>query len=110
MNSSRTNEAIINGDVDAVAFQNHVNTIHDRLGEAIITLPVQSSQLVYGLLVARTDWLTWSSKTVQRFINALSEAEEYLVPSVITKGEPYDQINDTRFIFVSFSDCIRCTS
>jgi len=80
VNTSRTTEAIINGEVDAVvAFQPHVSSIQNRLKEDVFIWPAQSNQLVNGILVSNVDWLSRNSDRVQRFLKALASAEKNLI-------------------------------
>lgn len=79
-NTARTSQAIVEGDVDAVvAFQPHVSDIQARMSSGVTTWPVQNDQLVYGILVADDDWLGQNRDTVQRFLQSLVDAEEYLL-------------------------------
>jgi NitT/TauT family transport system substrate-binding protein len=65
------------GEIDAlVAWQPYVNTLQQSLGSPL-TLPVQESQMVYGLLVARADWLEENAASVEQFLGALRNAEQY---------------------------------
>jgi len=77
---SGTLDALINHELDAVvAFQPHVDNLQAQFGEALLAWPVQSNQLVYGILAAKTDWLSANEDPVQRFLRALVEAEDYLI-------------------------------
>jgi NitT/TauT family transport system substrate-binding protein len=79
-NTARTTAAIVEGDVDAVvAFQPHVSDIQAQMSSGVTTWAVQNDQLVYGILVADDDWLGQNRDTVQRFLQSLAEAEEYLL-------------------------------
>ena len=71
--------AITGGEIDAImAWQPHVHQIQNELDNTVIW-PAQSNQPVFGILTARNEWLTQHAGTVERFLNALKEAEEYLV-------------------------------
>ncbi|MEJ2209261.1 MAG: ABC transporter substrate-binding protein, partial [Anaerolineae bacterium] len=79
-NTARTTEAILKGDLDAiVTFQPHVDDIQTRMSSGVTTWPVQNDQLAYGLLVADDDWLSQNHDAVQRFLQSLAKAEEYLL-------------------------------
>jgi ABC-type nitrate/sulfonate/bicarbonate transport system substrate-binding protein len=76
---SQTTDAIIKGEVDAVVtFQPHVGSLQSQMGDIAVTWPVQNNQLVYGVLVAKTDWLYPHKGMVERFLKSLTEAENYL--------------------------------
>ena len=78
-NTSQTTNSIANGDLDAVvAFQPYVSDIQAKLGEGVLTWPVQSNQLVYGVFVSRSDWLKSNSDVARRLVEALSEADDYM--------------------------------
>jgi NitT/TauT family transport system substrate-binding protein len=71
--------AIVGGQVDAIAaWQPYVNQIEKELSETVVW-PAQSSQAVYGVLVARNDWLAQHADSAERFLRSLHEAEDYLV-------------------------------
>jgi len=87
-NTSQTTNAIVNGDLDAVvAFQPYVNTIQTEMGSEVLTWAGQSNQLVYGVFVSRSDWLKGNSDVAQRFIEALSEADDYVAAHPDTAKE-----------------------
>ncbi len=71
--------SIVSGDVDAViAWQPYIYQARTKRPDLIVW-PAQSSQLVYGLLVSRAEWLTSHGDTARRFIQALQQAEDYAV-------------------------------
>jgi ABC-type nitrate/sulfonate/bicarbonate transport system substrate-binding protein len=77
--TSQTIAAIVDGEIDAVvAFQPYAASIQGLLGDEVMTWPVQNAQLVYGLLVGNADWLAQNSDTVERLLQALAKAEDYI--------------------------------
>jgi len=69
--------AINRGDVDAIiAWQPYINRMQKKVDGVV--WPAQSNQAVYGVLVARNEWIKQRTETVQRFLMSLAEAEDYL--------------------------------
>ena len=80
VSSSQTSSAILNGEIDAVvAFQPYVSSIQSALGNRALTWPVQSNQLVYGVLTANDGWLKQRGNIVERFLKSLDQAENYML-------------------------------
>jgi ABC-type nitrate/sulfonate/bicarbonate transport system substrate-binding protein len=72
-------EALSNGTVDAVVtWQPYLYQIHKQMANDIVEWPAQSGQQVYSVLSATTSWITTHNKTVNQFLTALSQAENYL--------------------------------
>jgi len=72
--------AIAAGEVDAVAIaQPHARLIQEQLGANGVVWPVQSNQSLYSLLIARDDWITRHPQGIRRFLQALAQAEAYLL-------------------------------
>lgn len=72
--------AIVNGIVDAIIiWQPYAYTIENLLGFNAVIWPAQSSQLTYIVEVARNDWITQHPDIVNRFLNSLAQAQDYLV-------------------------------
>jgi NitT/TauT family transport system substrate-binding protein len=64
--------------LDAIATaQPYANGARDRLGNAALVLPIQSSQPLFALVISRDDWISAHPETTQRFLASLAEAEEY---------------------------------
>lgn len=71
--------ALAAGEVDAiVTWQPYVGQAQRAVSGAVV-LPVQSSQAVFGVLVADTAWVQAHGDGLERFLLALWEAEEQLV-------------------------------
>lgn len=77
VNITHADDAIANGEVDAVmSFQPHTARILDS-GLDVIVLPAQGGQLVYGVVSARADWIAAHPETTRKFLNAIDTAERY---------------------------------
>jgi ABC-type nitrate/sulfonate/bicarbonate transport system substrate-binding protein len=73
-------DVIINGDVDAViSFPPYVETAQQQLGDNAVVWAAQSGQMLYGLITCRTEWVTQHPELVKRFLNAVSQTEDYMV-------------------------------
>ena len=73
-------DVVINGDVDAViSFPPYVETAQQQLGSNAVVWAAQSNQMFYGLITCRTDWITQNSELARRFLNAMSQTEDYMV-------------------------------
>ena len=71
--------AVANGTVDAlVAWQPYINQIQAQV-EGIVTWQVQNGQEAYGVLVCSNNWITQNPQTVEHFLKALEEAENYVL-------------------------------
>lgn len=72
-------EALTNGTVDAVVtWQPYLYQIHNQMANDIVEWPAQSGQQVYSVLSATTSWAEANDNTVTKFLNAISQAENYL--------------------------------
>lgn len=72
-------KAVASGEVDAlIAWQPHIHRIEKEVKEVFVW-PAQSSQVVYGLLLCSSPWLTRNSETVKGFLKSLWRAEDYLL-------------------------------
>jgi NitT/TauT family transport system substrate-binding protein len=75
--------AIITGDVDAlVTWEPFSNRIKTSMEGKVTIWPVQSSQPGYGLIVARNDWIAANQDVIERFLESLAAAEEFLIENV----------------------------
>jgi len=75
-----TMDAITGGDVDAVVVhQPYSHNIRERLGANGITWQVQSSQPIYTIVITRSDWISGHPKLVIQFLNALAQAEGFIL-------------------------------
>ncbi len=91
--------ATINGDVDAIiCWQPYVNEIQGRLGDDTVSWPAQSSQLIYGVIVCRNDWIAGHPELIDRFLKSLDEALEYNInhpdeaKAIVQKRLNYDDM------------------
>jgi NitT/TauT family transport system substrate-binding protein len=72
-------DVVINGDVDAVvSFPPYVETAQQHLGANAVVWAAQSNQMLYGLITCRTEWITQHPELVKRFLNAMSQTENYM--------------------------------
>ena len=75
---SQSEDAIINGDVDAViTWQPYVNMAQDRLGNSIVIWQAQSGQPSYWNIVGKDDWIAAHPKLVNKFLKSIAMAEEF---------------------------------
>jgi NitT/TauT family transport system substrate-binding protein len=73
--------AIANSEVDAlIAWQPYIHQILEKQPNVVLW-QAQNNQAVYGLLIGRDKWLTLHSNTVQQFLQALGQAEDYVLSS-----------------------------
>lgn len=71
--------AVVNGDIDAVVTgQPYVNSIKERMGLNAVSWPVQSSQLLFTLLVSTDEWIAKHPELVRKFLTSLAQAEEFV--------------------------------
>jgi NitT/TauT family transport system substrate-binding protein len=72
-------EALTNGTVDAVVtWQPYLHQISNQMVNNIVEWPAQSGQQVYSVLSATTSWAESNNNTVTRFLDAITQAENYL--------------------------------
>ncbi len=73
--------SIVNGTVDAIVSGTRAvhNQVQTQLGSNVITWPAQGIYSTHLFLVARSDWVVQHQKTVERFLKALSMAEDYII-------------------------------
>ncbi len=88
--------AIVGGDVDAIiAWQPCIHQIQQKQSN-LVTWPAQNSQAVFGLVLCRNEWLAQHGNTVERFITALNQAQDYTVAqpdqakAIVQKRLDYD--------------------
>lgn len=77
---SQSADAIIKGDVDAVAsFQPYTTAAQNELGDNVVLWPAQCSQAMYALVICRDNWITDHPELVTRLLKSLSLAEGYII-------------------------------
>jgi len=73
-------DAIVNGDVDAVATaQPYANSAAELLGPNAVFWSAQGGQLLYSNVIATEEWIINHPEQVKRFFKSLKDAEEYIV-------------------------------
>jgi NitT/TauT family transport system substrate-binding protein len=73
-------DTIASGAVDGIIyFQPYVYAMKNRLGTNGIIGRAQSNQLLYGVLSYRGGWIAKHPDLIEKFLRALSQAEDYLV-------------------------------
>jgi NitT/TauT family transport system substrate-binding protein len=71
-------EALAAGEMDAVVtWHPYLDRIMDRYGGDVILWPIQGSQLTYWNIIGRTVWTEANGQTIDRFLRAILQAEEY---------------------------------
>ena len=73
-------DAIVDGDIDAIVTQQpQVTSIGERLGANGVVWPVQSGQAMFSPMICRDEWITHHPELVNRLLNSLAQAEEYVM-------------------------------
>ena len=73
-------DLVINGSLDAVvSFPPYTETARQQLGDNAVGWSIQSRQEIYGLITCRADWIPQHQEVVKRFLNAISQAEDYMI-------------------------------
>ncbi len=73
-------EGILSGRAEAIiTLPPYTDEAVARLGNEARVWPAQTSQPVFVLLVARTDWIAGHGPSIERFLRALSEAEDFML-------------------------------
>ncbi len=73
-------DAFTNGSVDAVViWQPYISQIEKVMANDVVEWPAQSGQQVYCAVSATNSWLNSQNKTVTKFLEAISQAEDYAV-------------------------------
>lgn len=72
-------EALVSGDVDAVAaWQPYIDRIQEQMGDGVVLWSVQEDQPSYTLVMGTTGWITAHPDIARRFLQALVQAERYV--------------------------------
>jgi NitT/TauT family transport system substrate-binding protein len=73
-------DLVINGTLDAVvSFPPYTETARQQLGDNAVGWSIQSRQMIYGLITCRADWIPQHQEVVKRFLNAISQTEDYMI-------------------------------
>ncbi len=79
MNPSGLVEAIVAGTIDAaMIWEPNIYEISNRLGNNLVTFSGQSGQDFYFLMVTTNEVITARREAIERFLNALVEAEIFI--------------------------------
>ena len=71
-------DAFTNGSVDAVVVvYKYIDQSRERLGDDLVTWPIQSSQPSFTVLACRKDWGATHRDTINRFLESMKQAEGY---------------------------------
>lgn len=72
--------AVADGEVDAISTaQPYANGARDRLGDNAVFWPAQSKQPLFALVISTEEWIARHPRPAERFLRALSQAEDYTV-------------------------------
>ena len=89
---------VIAGDVDAViSFPPYVETAQQQLGDDAVVWKSQSNQMLYGVVTCRTEWLNQHPNIVKRFLNSMSQTENYITQhptesqAIVAKNNEFTQ-------------------
>lgn len=73
-------DAVVNGSVDAVATaQPSVNLAMEGLGDNAVVWSIQNNQPLYAQAIATKSWITEHPEICSRFLNAMYQAEIFLI-------------------------------
>ncbi len=76
---SQAVDSIVNGEIDAViTVPPYTDTILDTLGSGAALWPTQNSQMTQQLAICRDEWISQHPQLIERFLEALRQAEEYI--------------------------------
>jgi NitT/TauT family transport system substrate-binding protein len=74
--------AIVNGDVDAVmSIPPFTASIQKQLGPNAALWSAQNIQPFYSLVLASNEWIKQHPQTMERFLRAMKQAEEFIIKS-----------------------------
>jgi len=78
--SGQLMDAIVSGNIDAIVTQQpYVASAGERLGANSVVWPVQSGQAMFSPIICRDEWITHHPELVNRLLNSLAQAEEYVM-------------------------------
>jgi ABC-type nitrate/sulfonate/bicarbonate transport system substrate-binding protein len=72
-------DALTNGSVDALVSTLYIDQIHERLGNNLVSWPVQSGQNSNWILVCRNDWASTHPDEINSFLKSLDQAEQFTI-------------------------------
>jgi NitT/TauT family transport system substrate-binding protein len=104
---SQSLDVITSRSIDGgVTWEPYSTRIRVQLADRVAVWPVQSSQLGYGVIIARTEWISSHSKVVNRFLKSLVQAEDYLIRNPkASKGMVKKRVNyDDAFMEIFWSE------
>ncbi|MFH1114462.1 MAG: ABC transporter substrate-binding protein [Pseudomonadota bacterium] len=79
LSPSQQTEAIKNSEIDAaIVWEPHVQKMKDALGANAVSLPGQSGQDLYWILVCKDDLIRKRPEVIHRFLSALLAAERFV--------------------------------
>jgi len=77
--AAEAEKALVNGEVNAVVtWEPWVSQINQRMGNEVITVPLQSNQYAYWNLVSTTAWVNEHPGALEQLIKSLIQAEDYI--------------------------------
>jgi ABC-type nitrate/sulfonate/bicarbonate transport system substrate-binding protein len=82
---NRSVEALVNGEVDAVAaWQPYINRITEQMGNEVVIWNVQEGQPSYTLVMCTEKWIGENPELAKRFLKALVKAEAYIADNPLS--------------------------
>lgn len=79
INAADSENAIMSGEIDAIMSRPpYLSPIKNRLGSNALIWQAQSSQALYAILIGRNEWITQHPELVERLLNSLAQAENYM--------------------------------
>jgi ABC-type nitrate/sulfonate/bicarbonate transport system substrate-binding protein len=77
---TQVTEALAKGDLDAVLIWDpYAFSTEKSLGSKVVSWPAQSGQLMYWLLIAKTQYVTEHPELMDRLLNSFNQAEQFAV-------------------------------
>jgi ABC-type nitrate/sulfonate/bicarbonate transport system substrate-binding protein len=77
---TQVEESVTKGDVDAVVIWDpYAYSIEKRLGSNAVSWPAQSGQMMYWLLIARSDYITGHPELIDRLLSSFNQAEQFAI-------------------------------
>lgn len=77
---TQVTEALAKGEVDAILIWDpYAYSTEKSLGGNVVSWPAQSGQLMYWLLIAKTQYVTEHPELIDRLLNSFNQAEQFAV-------------------------------